>query len=57
MITKMQKLKPTVLAPWTRQAQITMEKIAPISMLTPMMKIPPDVMVTVSISILSSAKA
>ena len=40
MITKMQKLKPTVLAPWTRQAQITMEKIAAMRKATPKMKIP-----------------
>jgi len=42
MITKMQKLKPTVLAPWTRQAQITMEKIAAMSKATPKMKIPDE---------------
>ena len=42
MITTMQKFKPTVLAPWTRHAQIAMEKIAPISMPTPMLKITPD---------------
>ena len=37
MITKMQKLKPTVLAPWTRQAEIKVEKMEAMSKATPKM--------------------
>ena len=33
-------MKPTVLAPWTRQAEMPVAKIEAISMITPKMKIP-----------------
>ena len=39
MITKMQKLKPTVLAPWMRAAQVKMDKMEATSMITAKRKI------------------
>ena len=39
-VIKKMRLKMTVLAPWTRHPEMTVEKIAAMRMTTPTMKIP-----------------